>query len=336
MKKILITGAGGYIGSVSTHLFLEKGYEVVAVDNFSRGYEAPLKLLQNKYGSERIRYYQKDTNTNIEEVFQKEKGILAVIHYAAYCLVDESMKNPGMYFYNNVNGTRNLLDTMLKYEVNKIIFSSTCAVYGEAKYVPVDEKHPTSPMNPYGESKLMTEKIINWYKELKKLNYVVLRYFNVCGASDDSLIGDSKRPSQLLMQNAVRGALGIEPFLLTCPEVETTDGTPIRDYVNVVDLNLAHLNAFEYLNNGGQSEIINLGTGTGNSVLEIIRKVEEYTGKKIQIKKAEYARSGEYAKVYANINKAQKILGWKPLRSISDSVKTLVEWYNKNPNGWIK
>jgi UDP-glucose 4-epimerase len=334
MKKILITGAGGYIGSVSTYLFLQRGYEVVGLDNFSRGFEAPLKLLQDKFGQERLRYYRQDTNADLNGIFQKEKEISAVVHYAAFCYVDESMKDPGLYFYNNVNGTRNLLDALVKYEVRNIIFSSTCAVYGQAQYVPVDEQHPTQSINPYGESKLLSEKIIAWYQKLKKINYVVLRYFNVCGAADDSLVGDSKKPSQLMMQNAVRGALGIEPFYLTCPEVETPDRTPIRDYVNVVDLNEAHLAAVEYLEKGGRSEIINLGTGTGNSVLEIVNQVEKYTGKKIQVNKATTPRQGEYAKVFANNQKAQNLLGWQPKRSIADSVSSLVEWYNKHPKGW--
>ena len=184
------------------------------------------------------------------------------------------MENPQKYFTNNVCGSQNLLSAMLDSGVNKIVFSSTCAVYGETTYVPVDEKHPTRPANPYGSSKLMIEMFLDWYSKLKDLNYIILRYFNVCGASDDGVIGDSKKPSSLLMQNAVRGALGIEPFYLTCPEVDTPDGTPIRDYINVVDLNEAHILALNYLQKGGKSEIVNLGTGNGNSVLEIVKEVQ--------------------------------------------------------------
>ncbi len=216
-----------------------------------------------------------------------------------------------------------------------MVFSSTCAVYGENEYTPVDEKHPTNPTNPYGESKLMVEKMIEWYSKLKGLNYVILRYFNVCGASDDGEVGDSKNPSVLLMQNAVRGALGIDSFQLTCPKVDTPDSTPIRDYINVVDLNEAHIKALEYLESGGKSEIINLGTGTGNSVLEIVEKVEEITGKKLPREKGE-ERKGEYAQMYADISKAKSVLDWEPARSIEDSVKSLVKWYTDHPHGWIK
>lgn len=332
-NKILITGAGGYIGSVSTYLLLQKGYEVVALDNFSTGYQEPLKLLQDKYGKNKLRYYSVDLRSDLTLVFQKEKDIKAVIHYAASCLVDESMKIPEKYFSNNVGGSQNLLATLMKFNIKNIVFSSTCAVYGEAEYVPVDEKHPTSPKNPYGESKRMVEKMIDWYSQLQGLNYVILRYFNVCGASDDGLIGDSKQPSVLLVQNAVRGALGIEPFYLTCPEVKTPDKTPIRDYINVVDLNIAHLNALEYLFKEGKSEIINLGTGTGNSVLEIINEVENTTGYKFQLKKTN-PRQGEYAKMIADITKAKKILNWKSSRTIKNSVEALMKWYKRHPKGW--
>lgn len=331
--KILITGAGGYIGSVSTYLFLQNGFEVVAIDNFSTGHKEPLKVLQEKFGQDKFRYYQKNLQDDLSEVFENEKGIEAVVHYAASCLVNESMENPQKYFSNNVCGTQNLLATMLKYDVKKIVFSSTCAVYGEAEYVPVDENHPTKPANPYGESKRMIEIILQWYSKQVGLNYVILRYFNVCGASDDSLIGDSKNPSVLLMQNAVRGALEIEPFRLTCPQVDTPDKTPIRDYINVVDLNMAHLKAIDYLLNGGQSEMINLGTGTGNSVLEIVEKVQEVTGKKFELAKSA-PRQGEYAKMIASIEKAKKVLGWQPQHSVEDSVHTLVKWYKEHPHGW--
>jgi UDP-glucose 4-epimerase len=221
----------------------------------------------------------------------------------------------------------------LKYNINKIVFSSTCAVYGTAKTVPIDETHPTNPDNPYGQSKRMIEQMMEWYSKLNGLNFVILRYFNVCGASDDGFIGDSKKPSMLLMQNAVRGAMGIEPFHLTCADSETPDRTPIRDYVNVVDLNEAHLKAIEYLLNGGKSEIINIGTGAGSSVLEIVNKVQEITGKKFELSKAE-ARKGESPRLVASIEKAKKVLGWQPKRTIEDGVKSLITWYTAHPHGW--
>ena len=333
-KKILVTGAGGYIGSSACYLLLQKDFEVVAVDNFSTGYRQPLELLQKKFGKDKFRFYEIDLTEGFSQEI-KTFDFSAVIHYAASCLVDESVKNPYKYFSNNVLGSLNLLETMKKFGVNKIVFSSTCAVYGEARHIPVDENHPTNPVNPYGESKRTVEKIINWYGKLHGFNYLILRYFNVCGASDDGLIGDSKKPSTLLVQNAVRGALEIEPFYLTCPEVDSPDRTPIRDYINVADLNEAHLKALDYLMAGGQSQVVNLGTGRGSSVLEVISQVEKVTGKKIPFKKTT-PRQGEYAKMIASIEKAKNILNWRPKRTIEDSIKSLVKWYTDHPKGWEK
>jgi len=332
MAKILITGAGGYIGSVATDLFLSRGYEVVGLDNFQTGYKAPLDLLKNKYPN-KFRYYKTDLKEDLSPIFDKESGISAVIHYAASCLVDESMKNPGKYFLNNVSATSNLLSIMDKNNIRNLIFSSTCAIYGEAEYYPIDEKHPLNPTTPYGASKKMAEEVIQWYGKLRNFNYMILRYFNVCGATTDGSIGDSKKPSSLLVQNAVRGALGIEKFYLTCPEVNTPDKTPIRDYIDVVDLNEAHLKALEYLLTNKKSEIINLGTGTGSSVLEVVNQVKKLTGVEIPIEKAN-TRVGDDAKKIADISKAEKILGWKPSKTIEDSVKSLLIWYKQHPNGW--
>jgi len=331
----MITGAGGYIGSVATYLLLQNGYMVVALDNFSTGYREPLELLQEKFGKEKLSIYEVDLTKNIDDIFQKETNINAILHYAASCVVDESMKNPEKYFFNNVCGSQNLLTTMMKYKIQNIIFSSTCAVYGEEQYMPMDEKHPVRPTTPYGASKRMVEELMEWYGKLKNLHFVILRYFNVCGASDDGLIGDSKKPSTLLVQNVVRGSLGIEKFYLTCPEVNTPDKTPIRDYIHVVDLNEAHLKACEYLFKGDKNEIINLGTGTGSSVLEIVNQVQSVTGVKFPLEKTT-SREGDDAKKIAAIDKAKSILGWQPKRTIRDSVESLVKWYTKHPHGWKK
>lgn len=335
MKKILITGAGGYIGSNACYVFLQKGYEVVGLDNFVRGFRQPLEVLQSKFGKEKLRFYKADLTGDISEVFAKEKNIDAVIHYAAFCNVGESMQHPELYFSNNTFGSANLLHSMTEHGIKNLIFSSTCAVYGQSEYMPLDEKHPINPLSVYGESKRMSEKEIEWYAHQKDLKYVMLRYFNVCGASDDSLIGDSKKPSFHLMQNAVRSALGIAPFELICPTVDTPDKTPIRDYVNVVDLNEAHVKALEYLLNGGESDVFNLGTGAGNSVLEIVNKVQSLTGKKFELGKGP-TRQGDPAKLYADNKKIKGVLGWEPKRTIEDSVRTLIEWYKSRPNGWDK
>lgn len=334
MSKILITGAGGYIGSVATYILLEEGFEIIAVDSFSTGYREPLEVLQRKYGADKLKLYELDlTKGDILSIFDKEQGIDAVIHYAAYCLVDESMKKPQKYFFNNIVGSLNLLSAMLSKGVKNLVFSSTCAVYGESQYVPINEEHPTKPSSPYGESKKIVEDIIKWTSRLEGLNFVILRYFNVCGASDDGLIGDSKKPSMLLVQNVVRGALNIEPFFLTYPEVDTQDKSPIRDYINVVDLNLAHKKAVEYLLSGGVSEIINLGTGQGNSVLEIVKAVQKVTGKDFKVERGNI-RKGDPARLIASIDKAKKILDWEPTRTLENSINSLVSWYKNNPQGW--
>lgn len=332
--KVLVTGGAGYIGSHAVKLLLEKKFPVVVLDNLCRGYRQPITVLQNKFGAKNLRFYQADlkNSASLNQILKKEKP-QGVMHFAALCLVSESMKKPEDYFENNVYGSFNLLKAIIANKINNFVFSSTCAVYGESQYLPVDEKHPLNPTNPYGESKLMVEKMIRWFGQLHNLRYVILRYFNVSGAASDGLIGDSKKPSQLLVQNAVRGALNIEPFKLTCPKVKTKDNTPIRDYINVEDLVAAHLAALEFLQKGGRSETFNLGTGKGNSVLEVVKQVQKITGVEFPIKKGN-TRRGEYAEIYANIDKAKKILGWRPKRTIKDSIKSLVKWYQNYPRGW--
>lgn len=257
----LVTGAGGYIGSIATHHFLSKGIRVIAVDDFSTGWRGPLKALHERFGSA-LTWYECDIRNGCVDVFANHPEIDVVIHFAAACSVDESVALPSLYFDRNVGGTTALLRSMKAIGVRRIVFSSTCAVYGNARVIPVDEQHPCVPCNPYGESKRMVEQLLERCASADEISFIALRYFNVCGAAEDGCIGDSKKPSLLLVQNAVRGALGIEPFFLTCPTVDTPDGTPIRDYVNVVDLANAHLRAAELLMNGHQGTVINLGTGT--------------------------------------------------------------------------
>ncbi|MBI5127040.1 UDP-glucose 4-epimerase GalE [Candidatus Roizmanbacteria bacterium] len=335
MAKILITGCAGYIGSIAADLFLKSGYEVVGFDNFQTGYKRPIEILQERY-KDKFKFYGVDLKSDLSPIFSKEQDIKVVVHYAASCVVDESMNNPHKYFLNNPSSTLNLLETMSKYQIKKIVFSSTCALYGEAQYVPIDEKHPTLPNNVYGESKLMAEKIVKWYGKLRGIDYIVFRYFNVSGASEDGVFGYSKSPSTHLTENAVKSALGIVPFFLTYQKAETPDGSPIRDYVNVLDLNEAHMKAVDYLINNSKSEVINLGTGSGNSVLEIVNKVQELTGKKFDVKPADNPREGEAPKLVASIEKAKNILGWSPRKTIEDSVKSLLIWYKNHPNGWEK
>lgn len=332
-KKILITGAGGYIGSVATYLFLQKGYQIVAIDNFSVGFKQSLEVLQEKFGKDNLIIYERDLHDPLNDIFETEKDIQAVLHYAGFTSVNDSMSKPHVYFSNNLCTPQNLMSTMIQFGIKKMVFSSTCAMYGEAQYIPIDEKHPINPTNTYGKSKRMAEEIMEWYDKLLDFRFMALRYFNVCGATEDGLMGDSKKPSVHLMQNAVKGALGLHPFYLTYSEVDTLDKSPIRDYVNVVDLGMAHLRAVEYLLAGGESQIINLGTGEGNSVLEIVKMVERITGVKLQ-REVKHVRSGEYGTMIASTKKAKDILNWEATTSVEDSVNSLIRWYKDHPEGW--
>lgn len=334
MSKILVTGAGGYIGSVGTYLFLQKGYEVIALDNLSRGFRKPLERLQEKFGSEKFRFYIGDIQTTISGILKKEPDISTVIHYAALCNVGESEKDPGLYFSNNISATAALLEAMKDAAIKRIVFSSTCSIYGEPQTDTISEDHPINPKaHPYCESKYMSERIIDWFDKVYNIKYIFLRYFNVCGASDDGEFGDSKKPSFHLMQNAIRAALGLDKFYLNNTEVDTPDKTPIRDYVNVEDLAEAHLKAIEYLETNNKSDIFNLGTGKGNSVLEIIEAVERITGTKLERAVGQRRRS-DVSKAVASNEKINRVLGWQPKRSLEDSINTLIKWYKSHPQGW--
>lgn len=337
MSKILVTGAGGYIGSITTSLLLQQGYSVLALDNFSRGYRQPLEYLQSLHGDMLSVYESNLVEGGGKDVFDANSDIEAVIHFAALLNVGESWKIPQKYFTNNVGGTQQLLEQCIDHNVRKFIFSSSCTVYGNAQYVPIDEKHPLEdPASPYGMSKLMSENLLNAYSKLDLLKSIFLRYFNVCGATDDGLLGDSKKPSFHLVQNVVRGALGIEPFFLNFAIVNTPDSSPIRDYTNVVDLADAHIRALQYLMKENKSDVFNLGTGTGNSVLEIVQEVKRLTGKDFSVNESPERRQGEADKMIADISKAISILGWMPKHTLAQSVESLIKWYTSHPNGWEK
>jgi UDP-glucose 4-epimerase len=331
MKKILITGGAGYIGSHAVKLFLEKGLPVVVLDNFSRGYREPMEIL-SALGDLSVEEADLLDADAVKDVFARH-DIGTVIHFAALCLVNESVEEPERYMRNNVEGTRNLLEAMRVAGVRDIIFSSTCAVYGETRTLPVDERHPTDPVNPYGASKFAAENLIREYAGEHDFHFVIFRYFNVCGAATDGSIGDSKKPSQLLMQNAVRGAMGIEPFAYTCAPVDTPDGTPIRDYIDVEDLVAAHFGGYEYLLKGGANDTFNLGNGKGFSVKEIVSEVEKAFGTTMEKSQVE-PRKGEYAKIYADPAKAREAIGFDPKKSLVDSIESLRKWYSGHPDGY--
>lgn len=337
MTRVLVTGAGGYIGSITSRRLLESGYDVVALDNYCRGYRDPLLHLQSEYG-DRIRIMEGDlTGDGGARVMDQYHDVSSVMHFAALLDVGESWKIPEMYFTNNVCGTQRLLEQCVTHGVRQFVFSSSCVVYGDAQYLPIDEHHPISdPVSPYGMSKLHAERIIADYVKLGLITNVSLRYFNVCGATDDGEMGDSKRPSFHLVQNAVRGALGIAPFELNFARVNTPDGSPIRDYTNVVDLADAHVRALSYLMTEKKSDVFNLGTGTGNSVLEIIEAVKRHTGKDFPVRDASERRKGEADKMIADITKARSMLGWEPKHTLGESVSSLITWYTTHPQGWAQ
>lgn len=327
-----VTGAGGYIGSVATYYFLSRGIRVVAVDNFSTGFRALSKFFQEQFGDSCI-WYERDIRKGCGDIFRAHTDIDTVVHFAGKCNINESIENPLLYYAENVGGTVALLDDMKAAGVRHIVFSSTAAVYGETQYLPVDENHPCVPLSPYAETKQVIENIFENCANSAGLSYVALRFFNVCGASDDGLVGCSKKPASLLFQNVVRGALGTAPFFLTCSTVDTPDGTTIRDYVDVVDLANASVRAAEFLLRGGRSSVVNIGTGTGYSVKEIISAVENASGVTISFQKIE-PRGGECSKIVASNALALDLFGWKPQRTLQESIASTIRWHTLHPDGW--
>lgn len=329
---VFITGGGGYIGSHVAKYFLSRNFRVYVFDNFSTGFLEPLEILKRKYKKLTIIRGDLRQRAKIFEALKAAKPE-AVLHLAALCSVDESMKYPKKYRENNTGGTYNLLSAMSDLGLNQLIFSSTCAVYGNISRPPVKESHPLKPTNVYGETKVEDEKLIQKFAAENKIQYVIARFFNVCGADAEGLIGDSKKPSTLLVQNAVRGALNIEPFKLTCPKVKTFDGTPIRDYIDVEDLAAAFYKAYTYLSGGGKNLTVNLGNGTGYSVRQIIMTVEKVLKSRIEIHQGP-KRKGEYEKIFADTNRARASLKFVPRKALKQSVLSLAKWYKKHPHGY--
>ena len=321
---ILITGAAGYIGSHTAINFLNNGYDIVVFDNLENGHIETIDALK-KIG--KVEFVKGDLRNidDIETVFKKY-DIDAVIHFAAFALVGESVENPSKYYRNNVYGTLNLLDTMIKHNCKKIIFSSTCATYGEPKYTPIDESHPQNPINPYGMSKLMAEKIMEDYDTAYGLKSIRLRYFNVAGCDEKIRVGEWHVPETHLIPNILKSTFGnSQTFKIFGDDYDTPDGTCIRDYVNVEDLAQAHRLAYLYLLKENKSDIFNLGTQNGNSVKEIFDICEKVLNRKIPVQVVE-RRPGDPAKLFANAAKAKRILNWQPSRTIEQSIKTAYEY----------
>ncbi|MGN0031730.1 MAG: UDP-glucose 4-epimerase GalE [Candidatus Gastranaerophilaceae bacterium] len=333
---ILVTGGAGYIGSHNVIALIDAGYDVVIFDNLELGHIETVETLKSVQAKGKVVDFIKGDLQNpqdINAVFERH-NIDAVVHFAAYSQVAESVKNPRKYYYNNVYGTLNLLDAMLEHDVKKIVFSSTAATYGEPVYVPIDEKHPQIPVNTYGKTKLMIESIMDDYDKAYGLKSVRLRYFNVAGADSQNRVGEWHDPETHLIPNILKSTFsGGKTFQMFGDDYPTKDGTCVRDYINVEDLAKAHVLALKYLSNGGETNYFNLGTTEGNSVKEVFSSCEDVTGKEIPLE-VKPRREGDPAKLIADNSKAKQVLGWIPEKSLVESIKTAYCW-EKNLSGNI-
>ncbi len=326
--RILVLGGAGYIGSHTALELVKAGEEVIVVDNLVTGYRRAVP--------ENATFYQGDIHdfAFLDTLFQKEQ-IDAVIHFAAYSLVGESVTNPLKYYDNNLCGTKVLLEAMVKHHVDKIVFSSTAATYGEPENIPILETDRTCPTNPYGETKLAMEKMFQWTANAHGLRYVSLRYFNACGADASGKIGEAHNPEShlipLILQvpNGKRDAISIYGV-----DYDTDDGTCIRDYIHVTDLAQAHILAVHYLMNGGENNIFNLGNGVGYSVREVIDTARKVTGHPIPAVETP-RRAGDPARLVASSEKARQVLGWKPEHaSLEEIIASAWKWHKNHPNGY--
>jgi len=319
---ILIVGGAGYIGSHLNKEITKKGYETVVFDNLSYGHEDFVK-----WG-----IFERGDLGNIEDirkVFKKYK-IDAVMHFAAFTYVGESVEDPQKYYINNVKNTLNLLQVMLEENVKNFVFSSTCATYGNPVEIPITENHPQNPINPYGRGKLIVEMILKDYSDAYGLKYASLRYFNAAGADPDCEIGEMHEPETHLIPLVLDAASGKrEDIKIFGADYDTPDGTCIRDYIHVTDLADAHILALEYLQKGGKSNVFNLGNGNGFSVKEVIETARKITGKPIKEVEVE-RRPGDPPILIGSSKKAMEILNWKPkYHDLSKIVDTAWKWHEK-------
>jgi len=324
MPKILVTGGAGYIGSITAHLLARRGYNVVAVDDLSRGH-------QHNIG--RLPFHQLNlSNTSALADLLAREAVDAVIHFAAYIAVGESTQKPELYFSNNVGGTLSLLTAMAQSNVKRLVFSSTAAVYGTPQRVPIPEDSPFAPVSPYGESKVMVEKILGWLDPYRGLRSIALRYFNACGSDPESGLGEEHDPETHLIPLLLRAVVTETPITIYGDDYETPDGTCIRDYIHVTDLAEAHLLALEKLLAGVESNSFNVGTGTGHSVMEVLRAVEEVTGRAVPYEIGS-RRAGDAPTLVANSDKLKRALGWKPrFPDLSDIVTTAWQFEKNRRN----
>ena len=327
--SVLVLGGAGYIGSHTVDRLVEAGKDVVVVDSLVTGHLAAVR--------KEAKFYQGDLADKdfMRKVFTENPDIDAVIHFAAFSLVAESMKDPLKYFDNNTAGMVKLLEVMNEFDIKYIVFSSTAATYGIPEKMPIYEDDPQLPINPYGESKLMMEKIMRWADDAYGIKFVALRYFNVAGAKPDGSIGEDHHPETHLLPIVLQVAMGErEKLQIFGDDYNTPDGTNVRDYVHPFDLADAHILAVDYLRNGNESSAFNLGSSTGFSNLEIVKAAREVTGKEIP---AEIAarRGGDPDTLIAASEKARKVLGWKPeFDDIHKIIETAWKWHTTHPQGY--
>ena len=326
----LVCGGAGYIGSHAVRQLIDKGEEVIIVDNLETGHEDAIHP--------KAKFYKVDIRDekSLNKVFEENK-IDEVIHFAANSLVGESMTNPLKYFNNNVHGTEVLLKVMVAHDVNKIVFSSTAATYGEPKNIPILESDETNPTNAYGETKLCMEKMMKWADKAHGVKYISLRYFNVAGAHVSGEIGEDHNPETHLIPLILQVPLGKREFIsIFGDDYETHDGTCIRDYIHVTDLADAHILAVHKLREGSESNIYNLGSGNGFTVKEMIEAARKVTEHEIPAKVCE-RRAGDPAKLVASSEKARRELGWVPKHeNVEDMISSAWNWHKNHPNGFEK
>lgn len=324
LQNILITGGAGYIGSHTAKAILKAGFQPIVYDNLSRGFKELVKFGPLVVGD-------LHDSAKLQETLAHYKP-LACIHFAAFAYVGESVSNPGLYYRNNVLGSLNLIECLLAGGVNKIVFSSTCATYGQPDVAFISESCPQKPINPYGHSKLMVEQLLKDFDVSHGLKSVSLRYFNACGADAEGEIGEMHDPEPHLIPRIIMAAQGRIPHIdVMGTDYPTPDGTAIRDYIHVEDLATAHVQAMNYLLNGGSSDAFNLGTGKGNSVKDVIAAVRRASNRDVPVNYVA-RRAGDPAQLVADNSKAKTVLGFKPhYLDIEQSVLTAMRWHER-PN----
>ncbi|MBA2411099.1 MAG: UDP-glucose 4-epimerase GalE [Gammaproteobacteria bacterium] len=322
-NAVLVTGGAGYIGSHTCKALSQVGYTPVAYDNLVYGHRQAVRWGPMEKGdiSDRGR---------LEEVISRYKP-RAVVHFAAYAYVGESVREPSKYYRNNVAGSLTLLEVMRGYEINSLVFSSTCATYGLPQSAAISEDHPQQPINPYGASKLMIERMLKDFDQAYDFRHVALRYFNAAGADPEGDIGENHEPETHLIPLVIQTALGKRSHVdIYGADYETPDGTAVRDYIHVTDLAKAHVQALKYLERGRNSVMLNLGVGRGCSVREVIRCVEAVTGKSISVREMP-KRAGDPPILVADARRADEILGWRPVCSgLEDIVDTAWRWHSRH------